>query len=213
MKRFFCFILFVSLAFSFPSISFGSNFLFQEISLSENPNQENTLENIKSAQIIEKYFIKYKSDLEAYKNDYDLKDDRILNKNIDDIQTIIFQLRKIQTNKIEKNLAEAVIQEAREKIKEMISSLNSYLKNVTELIQEDTRLYQDKISISLLKISKKLDLIISNYERKFSEKRIFSARENQIKSHLKVLNTENKKLKNFSKFYFRNKKALISNVR
>ena len=213
MKRFFCFILFAWMAFLFTDISFGSDFLLKDITLSERPNQENTEENIKSAQIIEKYFIKYKNDLEAYRNDYDLKDDVILRKNIDEIQTIIFQLRKIQTNKIEKSIAESIIWEARERVKDMIRSLNSYLKNITEVIQEDTRIYQDSISLVLLKISEKLDLIIWNYEKKFWDKRIFSARENQIKSHLKILSIENKKLKNFSKFYFRNKKALISNLK
>ena len=97
------------MAFLFTDISFGSDFLLKDITLSERPNQENTEENIKSAQIIEKYFIKYKNDLEAYRNDYDLKDDVILRKNIDEIQTIIFQLRKIQTNKIEKSIAESII--------------------------------------------------------------------------------------------------------
>jgi hypothetical protein len=189
-------------------------FNVESIQLSENPQEENTETNIKWALVIERYLINYKKDLISFQELYWLKNDSILNQNIKEITTMIFWLRKIQTNKIEKTLAEEVMSLYIERLKTLNVSLKKYLQNTAETAKEETKKYQDSLyKNTLLKFSKNLDFIISLLKKKTEGKRILSKNETLYNQKIVNLETENKKLKNFNKIFFKNKRELLFSLR
>jgi len=77
------------------------------------------------------------------------------------IQTMIFALRKIQTNKVEKDTATEVMRDAITEIKSINSEVKAYLKTKAELIRQETKLLQRKYETIIEKTSNKLEGIIS----------------------------------------------------
>jgi len=127
---------------------------------------------------------------------------------------MIFGLRKIQTNKIEESVAEEVMSLYIERLKILNVSLKKYLQNMAETAKEETKKYQDSLyKNSLSKFSKNLDFIISLLKKKTEGKRILSKSEALYNQKIMSLETENKKLKNFNKVFFKSKRELLFSLR
>ncbi len=218
MKRFFTlsrWLLLSSTLLCFSVYAFGVHwFNVESIQLSEKPQEENTETNIKWALVIEKYLTNYKKDLLSFQELYWLKNDSILNQNIKEITTMIFWLRKIQTNKIEKSTAEEIMSLYIERLKTLNVSLKKYLQNTAETAKEETKKYQDSLyKNTLSKFSKNLDFIIYILKKRTEGKRILSKSETLYNQKILSLETENKKLKNFNKIFFKNKRELLFSLR
>jgi hypothetical protein len=213
MKRFFmlfwrffitCVFLWVS---AYSLTVYGVD--LEAIKLTDNPIEENTEVNIKWAHVIENYLVNYKKELESFQDLYWLKNDAILNENMNEIKSMIFGLRKIQTNKVEKSVADKVMSLYIERIKDLNIKLKKYLQNMAETAKEETKKYQDSLyKNSLSKFAKSLDIVISILKKKTEWKRILSKSETLYNQKILNLETENKKVKNFDKLFFKNKREL-----
>lgn len=127
---------------------------------------------------------------------------------------MIFWLRKIQTNKVEKSTAEKVMNTYIERIKNLNRNLKKYLQNTAENSKEETKKYQDSLYKQyLLKFSINLDTVIIILKKKTDWKRIFSKEESLYNQRIQNIETENKKLKNVNKVFFKNKREFLFSLK
>ena len=132
---------------------------------------------------------------------------------------MIYSLRKIQTDKVEKDIAEKVMSGIIEEIKTLNKDSKIYLKNKSAQLKEEA----DSFQVQLVKVvdpfQKKLDIFITNIEQNFSQRRYLDSRGKIVLSILEDLKNESIRLKTFKNLSFKNKKeiklyilAVISNV-
>lgn len=195
---------------SFSHFCFAES--FAEIKISENPNEKNTEVNIKWASLIEKYLIKYTTELNDFKKNNGIKNDIIIEKTTSEIQIIIFALRKIQTDKVEKEVAENVMNRAIARIKVINKDIKSYLKNKTIQIKQEAKEKQIKYSVFVEKIRIQMDTIIKRFKDNIKKERLPSKNDKKIYAHLLALEKESIKLANFKIGNFENEKELKTNL-
>ncbi len=218
MKRFFMIIqrgvfrLFLLFFLFYTSSTYWLD--INSIKLTDNPVEENTELNIKWAQVIEKYLTNYKGELQSFQDLYSLKSDYIINEWVGEMTDMIFWLRKIQTNKVEKSVAEKVMNVYIDRIKDLNKNLKKYLQNTAETSREETKKYQDALYKKyLLKFSVNLDMVISILKKKTNWKRIFSKEETLYNQKIQSIEIENKKLKNINKVFFKNKREFLFSLK
>lgn len=185
---------------------------FAEIKISENPNEKNTEVNIKWASLIEKYLIKYTTELNDFKKNNGIKNDIIIEKTTSEIQTIIFALRKIQTDKVEKEVAENVMNRAIARIKVINRDIKTYLKNKTMQIKQEAKEKQTKYSVFVEKIRIQMNAIIKRFKDNIKKERLPSKNDKKIYTHLLALEKESTKLANFETSSFENEKELKTSL-
>lgn len=214
MKRFFSIISWIIFTLSFWYSFSVSAFDVNSIQLTDSPVAPNTELNIKSAQAIEKYLMSYKNELLTFEDTYGLKNDVVIQNSVNEVTEMIFWLRKIQTNMVEKFTAELTMSQCIEGIKKLNTTLKKYLQNIAETALAETKKYQDALyKNTLVSVSKKLDMVISIFKKKTEGKRLLSKQETLYNQHIAILEWENKKLKNFDKFFFKNKADLLFTLR
>lgn len=189
------------------------------IELTLDPQVANTELNIKWAKLIEIYLLKYNDQLIEFKDSHGISSDTIIDANIHSIKKMIYSLRKIQTDKVEKDIAEKVMSGIIEEIKTLNKDSKIYLKNKSAQLKEEA----DSFQVQLVKVvdpfQKKLDIFITNIEQNFSQRRYLDSRGKIVLSILEDLKNESIRLKTFKNLSFKNKKeiklyilAVISNV-
>jgi len=195
----------------FSLIGFSS--AFDSIHLSDNPQEENTDANIKWAQLIEKYLLNYNEELESFKETHAIRNDETIGKTMEKIQTMIFALRKIQTNKVEKDTATEVMRDAITEIKSINYEVKAYLKTKAELIRQETKLLQRKYETIIEKTSNKLEGIISLLRKNLQKRGNIWENSRKISEALDELEKQNTRLKNFKNMSFSHPNELKETLR
>lgn len=194
---------------------FNTSFAVERSSiiLSEDPTEINTSLNIKGAMLIEKYLNKYIDELNDFKDSYWLVDDVIIDDVIKNCQSMIFSLRKIQTDKVEKEIAEKTMSEIIARIKSLNKNVKIYLKNKSQQIKEDTIVLQWKYEPSVIIFSNKLNLFIGGMKKKILKDWIIDENEKLVIEHLWLLEKEYTKLRNIKNMTFKNPLYLKNNIK
>lgn len=186
--------------------AFNASFAVESSSiiLSEEPSEVNTSLNIKGSVLIEKYLIKYIDELNDFKDNYRLENDVIIDDVIKNCQSMVFSLRKIQTDRVEKEVAEKTMSEIIARIKSLNKNVKIYLKNKSQQVKEDTVLLQWKYESSIIIFSNKLNLFIIGMKRKILKDWIINENEKNIIEYLSLLEKEYTKLRNIKNTPFKN---------
>ncbi len=164
----------------------------------------NTEENIDNAKLIEKDTSEFKRKLEIIRDKYFLKEDKTIKKTIGEIQEIIYTLRKVQTTKVEKSIADTVIRENIDKLKEINSNLKPYLRKI-KIDFENKKLQYFGIAS---KLENSLDKIIDWIYKKYWNKNNLREKEEKMISLAYKLKKQKDKLWEFKKQNFNNKEEL-----
>lgn len=187
-------------------------FAASDVELDFDPEMFNTQLNIKWALLIEKYLIKYNQQLADFKETHAIQEDTIIDGSIESIKNLIFDLRKIQTDKVEKEDAEKVMEKTIDSIKTINKSLKVYLKNKAFQVREDAKLFQEKLVKIISPFQKKLEKFIQNTEGKINANGVVSKEEKRVIRYLDELENENIKLKTFRNINFRTKAEIKSYI-
>lgn len=172
----------------------------------------NTELNIKWARLIEKYLLSYNEELKDFKEAHGITSNLIIDESIESIKKLIFELRKIQTDSVEKQDAEKVMQVTIDKIKNLNKNLKVYLKNKAAQVREDAKLFQEKLVKVITPFQKKLERFILNTRAKIDANGVVSREEKRVIRYLDALEDENIKLKTFKNISFRNKNDIKSYI-
>lgn len=187
-------------------------FAASDVELDFDPEMFNTQLNIKWALLIEKYLIKYNQQLADFKETHGIQEDTIIDGSIENIKSLIFDLRKIQTDKVEKEAAEKVMEHTIDTIKNLNKSLKVYLKNKAFQVREDAKLFQEKLVKIISPFQKKLEKFIQNTEGKINANGVISKEEKRVIRFLEELKNESIKLKTFRNINFRTKAEIKSYI-
>jgi hypothetical protein len=196
----------------FSGILFSSHFClainFPEIRLTESPQEKNTTVNMQAANLIEKYLIKYNAELDSFKTKNAIKTDTTIDNTMSEIKVMIFALRKVQTDKVEKQVAEKIMNLSIARIKVINKDIKSYLKNKSIQIRQETEEKQKKYAIFVEKIRLQMNTIIKKFKNSIEKERLVSQSERKIYSHLLVLEKESIKLLGFKSIVFWDEKEM-----
>ena len=91
-------------------------------------NDINNKSFLKQAKLIENHIINYKNKIKDLQNKYQIEDSNILKENYNELEKLVWALRKIQTQKIDANIANKIIQEVIRKLKIINDNLKLYIK-------------------------------------------------------------------------------------
>ncbi len=196
MKKIIYFILFI-LIFTFTENVFWLNIIY------------NTEPNIKKAILVENYIYRHKNNVTNFTIKYNIWNNKIISKNIDELNGLIIALEKIQNTNIKKERADNILQAVIKKIKKINESLKIQLKIEKDIFEKNLKSKKIAFSKLWIKISNKLDSINLLIARKiFKNKNNFSEKELQIKQNLIKLDKESLKLKNFTNTTFQSEKEI-----
>ena len=174
---------------------YASDYNYDGIELNNNPKNENTIENIKSAKLIKNYAEKLKKQLEELKIRYGAIENWRIEKHIKKLDTIIYVLQKIQTKNIEKHYFETIINNIIKQLKNLNEDAKIDVKNIIE--DYETKLNQIKNMYYKLwsQLSIWLDKLIWNILNPLAKKKELNEKEKKLVNNLKNLKIENEKLK------------------
>lgn len=180
------------------------NFVFaiekSSIILTKNPKIINTDSNIKQAESIEIEITKFRKNLLIIQKKYRLEKDKNINIYLHKLSDLIYILRKIETTKIEKNMADFVIKAVINNIKNINFKVKNYLKNIQK--QNQIKKYQyTKISYWLYTKLNKITILFIDY---YKNKKNINSKDKKILNIIKDIYYKNLKLKDFSKKTFYN---------
>jgi|GEM_PF-1120453 len=121
---------------------------------------------------------------------------------------MIFALRKVQTDKVEKQVAEKIMNLSIARIKVINKDIKSYLKNKSIQIRQETEEKQKKYAVFVEKIRLQLNTIIKNFKNNIEKERLPSQNDRKIYTHLLVLEKESIKLFDFKNTVFLDEKEM-----
>ncbi len=154
---------------------------------------QNTQVNISHAQIIENETLKFEKRLLNIQKNYNLIDDWTINKHIKDLREIIYILKKIQTNRINKSTADNVIAVVIGDLRNINIQVKSYLHQFQKIDKEKI----NKYTIIVLKISHTFDKLLVIFSNYYENKNNNDTNHQNILEELqkiKILNISLKKL-------------------
>ena len=170
------------------------------IILEKNPKIYNTQKNIQQAQLIESEVILFKNRLLILQKNYLLEKDPIIVTSFQDIQEIIYILRKIQTTKVNKTTADHVIRIVINDLKNINSTTKAHLR----FIKNNFLKKREKYNILSTKLSKSLDNIVNGLTKYYSKQKVINSKWRKILLELRRLQKKSKQLKNFRNIEFKN---------
>lgn len=179
-----------------------------KISLSDTPRVENSNKNIKAANLIEKYVEKYKQEIIDLQTAYVEGDDLVVAQLLEDADTMIFSLRKIQTNKVEQEDAEGVMRSVLANIKEKNTFVKSYFQKKIEEHQKKEKAELAKYFLAAKKLNSTLSQIIKRFSSTLKEKDSLSENDKQIIYHLIELEKQQKRLEHLDELEIESTRAL-----
>lgn len=174
------------------------------INLEQNPKIQNTDDNIRQAESLEKDVADFKNKLIIIQKKYKLEDDNTIKNSLKNISEIIYILRKIQTTKINKNTAENVIKIVINELKDINSSTKSYLKNIKYNVDKSKEIY-NKASMNLYYKLNKLTLDFIKY---YKNKEKLTKKDKEIIKVVQNIYKNSLKIKNFKNIDFYNKEDM-----
>ncbi len=202
----------ISLIIIIFSIFIGNNIFFGVVS-AKTILSENVKINISKAKIIKSWVINYKKNLRKIEKNYDLKENSVLQKNINKIDFILIKLNKIILNQL-------AYADANDFLKKVVKDFNSikkqnskYLKDILKKVENPENLKKVKKEFDILakyanKISYKLDSLIYKFKNFLDNSNITSNyKKKELRKSLKKLYVISLKLKNFRKYIYMWKKA------
>lgn len=173
----------------------------KHIKLESNPETLNSDKNIMQAELMEKEVVTFKNNLQNLEAIYDIKNDAIIVKWYNNLNEIIYILRKIQTTKIDKTTADNVIKIVITDLKQITHDIKTYLRVVK--MKNESKI--DYLKNLATKMSGKIDKITYTFSLYWWK---------NISPQLNSLWTRNSQLKKFKNVTFKNpreaKETLIS---
>ncbi len=191
------FTSFIILFFSFFSINF-----FNETNAKIN---DYILIKQKS-KILYSWIFNYKKNLIKIKENYDLLEDSVLNKNLKKIDNILKTLKKIENSKLAEKESFILFKLTLNKFNKIKKENSIYLKNILNKVKNPENLKKIKREFDLLaynskKISFLLDKLIYKFS-KFLKKLPNNKKKENLTKSLKNLYIISLKLKNFRKYIY-----------
>ncbi|MFC1797715.1 hypothetical protein ACFLY2_00580 [Patescibacteria group bacterium] len=98
-------------------------------------NEYNTESNIKKAILVEDYITKHKFKIEEFIKKYEINNDILFSKDINELNESIYALQKIQNTDVKKEVAEDIMRAVLVRIKNINDSLKVKLKAEKEKIE------------------------------------------------------------------------------
>jgi len=180
------------------------------INLEKNPSVFNTEKNIQQARLMEMEVSTFKNKLSIIQTKYNLENDATINKSLEKLNKTTFILRKIQTTRVNKYVADNVIKIIINDLKNINIIIKNHLKKIKSLLDNKRQKYN---SLSK-KLSINVDKIILTFSRYYKHKKNITSDDKKIIILLQKLESNSNELKNFSykKIYNTSdiKKSLIS---
>lgn len=170
-----------------------------KIKINLTPNVENTLANINWANLIERYVTNFKSEIEGFKEKYNITSDKEINNFLKKLDKMTNSLKIIQTYSVEKETAWEVMRSVVNELKIVNPKIKSYLKVRKSLVIIETKNVKNNYVIFSCRLAKSLTKFINDVR-----KRETNENRNQIEKHLKALKLEGNKLINFGQLNFDN---------
>lgn len=215
---FFCVLSIFSIDKSFSYFNYTYS---DEIKIEENipQSQKNTDKNIKTAKSVENILKKYKDYVENSTNPYDLWDKQEIKDLKNELNLMINWIRKIQTKKVWKEVADDIIKSTLKNLKIFSDRFKKFLKNNKNLIEEKKE--KKKNNQEILDFSKKVKTNskkIKDFLKKYKiylkeSKNIKDDVKKDIKNSLDKVEKYNNILYNIDKYNIKNLDEIESKVK
>lgn len=179
-----------------------------EIELNLHPDEFNSQLNIQWARLIERYLLNFNKQLTDFKESHGIESDIIIDETIQTVQSLVYDMRKIQTDKVEKSHAEGLMRDTIDEIKSINKNLKVYLKNKSLQVKEEANMYQQKITRLTESLQKKLEIFTHTITSKINQNWQVSSKEKKVLNYIDDLEQETIKLKTFKNISFRSKSEI-----
>lgn len=203
MKKYITIITSLTLALFWFNITYSSQ---------DNSFTQNTQNNIKSAYLMEKYTKNLILNLVTFQDTYNLENDKDIQNIIYKLDNVTNNLKKIQSTNLDKQKAETAMNILLEQLKSINNEIKSILKQKKDIIKKDVEKEKTKYSSLTIRLSTKMDKIIYELAKKIKSSDWLNNNELQIVKNIKILEAENKKLKDFGNSDFLTKEEIRSAV-
>lgn len=161
------------------------------------PVKANTQNNIKQAELIEKYLINYKSTIKDLSEKYEIQNSGIVKDNVSELQQMIRWLRSIQTELVEKDDATELIKSVVEGLKIVNNNLKPYLKVKQKEYENKIDTLIKKYDAPAKRMSSQINKLIKQIAAPMQKQNKLTARQKQILTHLIRLESDSKNLYSF----------------
>jgi len=191
---------------------FLENNSFFSISKINSYQNKEIIITIEKSKLIKNWIISYRASLIKIKNNYDLKQDSVLQKNLSKIDEMIITLDKIINKKIDFVDSENFLKKIVKDFNSLKKQNSNYLKNILNNVDNPKNLKKVKKEFDILasysnKVSYKLDSLIYKFKKYLDSNSIKnSSTKKELRKSLKKLYIISLKLKNFKKYIYMWKK-------
>lgn len=203
MKKYTTIITYLTLALFWFNITYSSQ---------DNSFTQNTQNNIKSAYLMEKYTKNLILNLVTFQDTYNLENDKDIQNIIYKLDNVTNNLKKIQSTNLDKQKAETAMNILLEQLKSINNEIKSLLKQKKDIVKKDVEKEKVKYSGLTTRLSTKMDKIIYELAKRIKSSDWLNNNELQIIKNIKILEAENKKLKDFSNSDFLTKEEIRSAI-
>lgn len=182
---------------------------FQVPYISAESNNDSQKEIILRAELIQKYIVQHKENIQNFIDEYSIKNNISLDRKLQELNTFSILIYKIQTGQISWSDAKKSINQILTGIKRINEEFKWLLKKEKEIFE--TKLAKRKVLYSRigLQLSKKLDQINIQIAKKVLDwKTNLTDREKQLRVHMIRLNNESKKLQNINNIPFKSEQEI-----
>lgn len=182
---------------------------FQVPYISAESTNDSQKEIILRAELIQKYIVQHKENIQNFIDEYNIKNNISLDRKLQELNTFSILIYKIQTWQIKWNNAKKSINQILTGIKRINEEFKWLLKKEKEIFEN--KLIKRKVLYSKvwLQLSQKLDQINIQIAKKVLDwKTNLSDREKQLRIHMIRLNNESKKLQNINNIPFKSEQEI-----
>lgn len=182
---------------------------FQAPNISAQTNIDSQKEIILRAELIQKYIVQHKENIQNFIDEYNIKNNVSLDRKLQELNTFSVLIYKIQTGQITWENAKSNINQILSWIKRINEEFKWILKKEKDLFEKN--LEKRKILYSRVwdQLAWKLDQINIQIAKKVLDwKTNLSSREQQLRQHMIRLNIESKKLQNIENIPFKSEKEI-----
>lgn len=177
-------------------------------------------QNIESSKLLEKHVSKLKNQLELFKNEYYIKEDKKIDDTIKELEIMYDTLNKVITKQVSDELVNNINKTIINKLKNINNDLNPYLKIKINYKNNEASKYKLKYQYQLKKFANQLRNIVSILANKIKKKEVLSEKDEEIIENLRKIESYVSNLENFSRLNFNTKEELkiymidnISNIK
>lgn len=168
----------------------------------------NTKNSYTQFDLLETYLIKHKQKIEVFQEKYNIHSNKNLNILLVEIQNLILISKKIKNRKIEWYESRDISSHIIRRIKIINSKIKLILTQEKNLYQKDLKKKKEIYSNIWIKAGNQLIIIIQNLVNRVTESNISIEKKMKIIIHLKNLQKNSKKLRDFWNNDFNNEKIM-----